>query len=113
MGSSPTPGKKIMPRYKRRGKLEKIDTRLKRVLRRLNLEYEILSRKILDFWPEVVGEKVSLHTEAEKVKDGILFVRVDNPVWSNELRFYKNDYIKKLNEKVEKKIIKEIQFRIK
>ncbi|NIV04319.1 DUF721 domain-containing protein [Candidatus Saccharibacteria bacterium] len=62
------------------------------------------------FWDTVVGKEIAQHTEPQKVSSGILFVKVDNDVWRNEIVYYKNEIIQKLNQKVGKRAIKEIKF---
>src|SRR5579883_652280 len=38
----------------------------------------------LAYWPRVAGAQASAATEAESVRDGILFVRTKSSVWSHE-----------------------------
>lgn len=62
------------------------------------------------FWDVCVGKEIARHTDPQKVKKGIIFVKVDNDVWRNELLFFKHQIIQKLNEKIGKKVIQEIKF---
>ena len=56
----------------------------------------------------IVGPRIAKNTSAERVKDGILFVKVKSDVWRNELLFYKMELIKKLNLKLGKKVVLDI-----
>ncbi len=62
------------------------------------------------FWNTTVGKQIAEHTDPQKVTQGILFVKVDNDVWRNELTYMKNEIIQKLNRKIGKKVIQEIKF---
>ncbi|MEJ2634993.1 MAG: DUF721 domain-containing protein [Calditrichia bacterium] len=62
------------------------------------------------YWDIVVGKEISQKTEPYKVAKGILFVRVNDTVWRNELQFFKNEICEKLNNKIGKKLINDIKF---
>ncbi len=38
-------------------------------------------------WPEVVGEEVAEHATPSSVRDGVLTVIVDGPIWATQLRY--------------------------
>lgn len=61
-------------------------------------------------WDSVVGKEISEHTDPYKIADGILYVRVNDPVWRNELQFFKNEIINKLNSKIGKSLVRDIKF---
>lgn len=65
----------------------------------------------LKVWQDVVGETIAKMTEVEKFVRGILYVRVHNPSWRNELSFRKKNIIGKLNEAVGKAMVKDIVFK--
>ena len=46
-------------------------------------------------WAEVVGPQVAAVTCVEAVRGGVLFVRVKNSVWANELTFLKDDMLRR------------------
>lgn len=62
------------------------------------------------FWDATVGKDISRHTDPQKVVDRILFVKVDDGAWRNELSYLKNELIEKLNQQIGKKAIEEIKF---
>ena len=62
------------------------------------------------YWDQVVGKEISERTEPYKILRGILFVRVTDPAWRNELQFFKQEIIKKLNHKIGRNIVKDIKF---
>jgi predicted nucleic acid-binding Zn ribbon protein len=62
------------------------------------------------FWDAVVGDLIAKQTEPVEVRNGVLIVRVADPVWRQEMLFRKFEFIEKLNEKIGKKAIKDIKF---
>jgi predicted nucleic acid-binding Zn ribbon protein len=61
-------------------------------------------------WPEVVGKAVAENAKAESAEYGVLIVRTSTPTWRQELQFKKEEILKKLNSRVGKNTIKDIQF---
>lgn len=61
-------------------------------------------------WAEIVGERIAEVSEAEKIENGILFVKVSSPVWRSELVFMKSNLISSVNEALAKNIVKDIKF---
>ena len=62
-------------------------------------------------WAGVVGPQVAGVTQVEAVKGGVLFVRVKNSVWANELTLLKEDMIRRLNAKLGGRILTDIHFK--
>jgi hypothetical protein len=49
--------------------------------------------KIVDAWPELVGEMVAAHSRIRAVRDGVLEVVVDSPAWATEFRYLEGDLV--------------------
>ena len=62
-------------------------------------------------WAEVVGPQVSGVTQIEAVRGGVLFVRVKNSVWANELTLLKEDMLRRLNAKIGGRVLTDIHFK--
>jgi predicted nucleic acid-binding Zn ribbon protein len=62
------------------------------------------------YWDKAVGKEISEQTEPFKITDGVLFVKVADPAWRNELQFLKAEIITKLNKVLKKNIVKDIKF---
>ena len=62
-------------------------------------------------WAAVVGPQVAGVTQVESVRDGVLFVRVKNSVWANELTLLKEDMLRRLNSKLGGRILTDIHFK--
>ena len=63
-------------------------------------------------WRSAVGKKGASHTRLAAVRKSKLIVNVNDSGWLYELTLKKKKLIKKLEEKIEGKKIKDIRFRI-
>lgn len=93
-------------------KLQPINDILRKVLRELGLEKKFQEYQVVASWEDIVGEKVADHTFAYDYDNKLLFVKVDSSVWLQQLVLLKIDFIKKLNKKFGRKIVKDIIFKI-
>ena len=83
---------------------------LNQVLERYGLAQRAKEIEALNLWPEVVGEKIASVTEAKDVREGRLFVSVQNSVWRNELYYLKPDFMQALNSRLGQNIVYDIVF---
>ena len=67
---------------------------------------------ITKIWERVVGEKASSHTRPVSFNKAGLVVNVDGSAWLYELTLEKQKILKKLEEYLKGKKIKDIRFRI-
>src|SRR2546430_338368 len=79
--------------------------------RRLKLDGALREDSAVTLWPEVVGEQIAAATEAERVRDGVLYVIARNHIWAFELTFHREQILKGLNGRLGRKAITEIRFR--
>ena len=61
-------------------------------------------------WGKVVGEKIASVGDPKSIKDGILKVKVKDPVWRQELFYLKDEIRKKLNNELGKNVVSDIIF---
>lgn len=80
------------------------------LFRDLGITKAIQQNMAVSRWAEIVGNRISEVSEAEKIENGVLFVKVSSPVWRNELVFMKSNLISSVNEALEKNIVKDIKF---
>ena len=90
--------------------MKKLETALKNLLKNLGIEQTVLENQVVQYYPIVVGQRIAEVSQAEKIENGILFIKVINSTWRNELYYYKKDIIQKLNKKIGETIVKEIKF---
>ena len=76
--------------------------RISEILKRAREKFPQLSKRIseasaLVCWEEAVGPGIAKHTRAICVKDGVLWVVVDHPIWKSELHYRKRQILELLN----------------
>jgi predicted nucleic acid-binding Zn ribbon protein len=71
---------------------------LDRVSRGLGLPPAAATARLVQAWPEVVGEAVAAHTRPRWVRDGVLSLAVDDPVWAAQLRWLEADLLARVAE---------------
>lgn len=80
-------------------------------LNKSGLKKGIEEQKAIKIWKNTVGVKISKNTEPISIKNGVIVIKTINSVWRQELQFQKQEIIKKLNQKLKKKTIREIIFK--
>lgn len=84
---------------------------LETLVRQLGITNKMRQATILSSWAEIVGEQIARVTEAERIENGILFVKTLNAPWRNELTMRRLEIMEKLNTAAGSKVVKEIRFR--
>jgi len=84
---------------------------IQKLLKQNKLDERISQSKVIEIWEQIVGAQIAKAAKAEKINRGVLTVRVEKSVWRNELNYLKKQIISKLNEALEKEVVKEIIFR--
>jgi predicted nucleic acid-binding Zn ribbon protein len=63
-------------------------------------------------WDEVAGETIARNAQPLWVKNGRLRVKVSDPIWLQELSFMEENMRNKLNERLGRKAVEKIEFRL-
>ncbi len=84
---------------------------IEQLIRAYGFNDKLLETSLIDSWEMVVGSVYAAHTENLRVKSKILYVKVDIPALRQELTMQRSELVKKLNNKVGKKVIDDIVFR--
>lgn len=71
-------------------------------------ENSIEETKILESWNSVVGEYIGYHTLDLKIRNEMLYVKVDADSLRTELMYSRSLLVKKLNEVAGKELLKDI-----
>lgn len=69
-------------------------------LGQLGIEEKVREHMAPLVWAEMVGPQVAAATEAERVRDGVLFVATRSATWAHELTFHKKDILRRLNDRI-------------
>lgn len=68
--------------------------------------------KIWEIWNDAVGEMIAENARPSAFKGKLLIVNVNSSAWINNLRFAKDEIIRKVNAGLGKPRVRDIQFRI-
>lgn len=60
-------------------------------------------------WVDVVGADVAAHAEPTSLRDGVLRVRADSPVWAHEIAYLSGEIKKRANEALGKPAVSEVK----
>jgi len=82
------------------------------ILGSLPVKERVKEYSLWQVWDKLAGEAVSRHCRPERLKDGILFLKVDSPVWMQQLQFMKYMILDKVNDHMKDNAVQDIRFRI-
>jgi predicted nucleic acid-binding Zn ribbon protein len=85
---------------------------LPRVLHLLGLDDRFEEVKLMRGWAEVVGPVIAQRSRPRMLKDGILFIEVENSVWMQELWFHQKQIVDRIKEEYPKVRIKGIRLEV-
>jgi predicted nucleic acid-binding Zn ribbon protein len=84
-----------------------------KLMQRLGLRERLHEREVIDAWSRIVGEFIAAHSTPFALRDGILYVRVLQPVLHYELeQVSKIDILRKLKKRFGPKTIRDVRFRV-
>ena len=79
-------------------------------LRAQGLETPLQQKRLVEAWPEVMGEKIAGYTQAVYIRNQTLHVKLTNPALRADLSMMRAEIVKKLNTAVGSQVIVEIRF---
>jgi predicted nucleic acid-binding Zn ribbon protein len=65
---------------------------------------------ILREWPKIVGERIAEVSTCTRVEDGIVYVRIPEAAWRQEISYFKTDIIEKIKQKTQCTTVTDIVF---
>ena len=77
-----------------------------------SLPFNLDDAHIWEVWDEVVGDQIAGNAQPSWIKNGRLRVKVSDPIWLQELKFVEEDIKEKLNMKLGRKAVENIEFRL-
>jgi len=90
--------------------LKALEQFLNRLIKELGYEKRLEYQRLLDAWPQVVGERIADVSKAERIQNGVMVVKVESPVWRNELALEKERILSMLQEQTGSKSVVDIRF---
>ncbi len=85
---------------------------LNKLIKEYGLEGKMTEYMIAERWETIVGKTIAVHSQPTEIRYRKLYVIVDSHVWLQEISFYKEDLINKVNRYFGKNIIDKVYFRI-
>lgn len=79
-------------------------------LREQGLETPLLQKRLIDAWPEVMGETIASYTGDLYIRNQTLFVHLSSPALRMELSMQRQDIVRRLNENVGNQVIADVRF---
>jgi hypothetical protein len=104
--------KKTMRKRYQPAKLQKIGDILQKVLKRHGVPVRTEDHQLQKIWSEAVGPKIAAYARPDAIKRNVLFVKVANSVWMQQLHFLKQDILEKINRSYENNPVRNIFFSI-
>jgi len=90
--------------------VERLGAVLEQSLKRFDLSSRLNEYGVWPIWNNVVGPTVARNAQPEKIRNGILFVKVTSPVWMQQLQYMKDLIVEKLNQRLGTDLVKKIFF---
>jgi predicted nucleic acid-binding Zn ribbon protein len=97
---------------KKSSPIESFGNVLEQSLKRLDLVGRLDAYGVWPIWNDVVGAAIARNAQPEKIRNGTLFVKVSSPVWMQQLQFMKEMIAGKLNERLNREVVKNIFFMV-
>ncbi len=93
--------------------MHKDPMRLKDVLRteghRLGIDAAVETGAIFSRWRHIVGDGVAAHAGPTSLREGVLRVRADSPVWATEISYLAPEIQRRANEEVGRTVVQEVR----
>jgi hypothetical protein len=71
----------------------------------LGLAEPLVFSRIVEAWPDLVGEAVAAHSRVRTVRNGIIEIAVDSPAWATEFRYLERDLVARASRLVGKGVV--------
>ena len=80
------------------------------ILKNDTLPFNLDDSRIWKVWADVVGPAIANNAHPMRMKNGILKVRVTDPIWFQELQFMESSIRENLNERLGRAAVDKIEF---
>lgn len=77
-----------------------------------NLNFNPADAEIWEVWDDVVGSAIAEHAQPSNITKKKLRVHVEEPIWLQELEFVADTIKYKLNERLGRKAVEKVVFRL-
>ncbi len=94
----------------RKQKAEQVGMLVRQFLREEGLETPYNEYRLIEAWPEVMGQGIASYTSDLQIRNGVLYVRLRSSVLRQELMSNRRQLAQRLNEYVGAQVIDNIIF---
>jgi hypothetical protein len=84
---------------------------LAQILSAQGMEHKFREYRAWGVWQQVVGPQIASHARPLRLREGVLEVRVDQPIWMHQLRLMAPEILQKLNRALGDELIRELYWR--
>lgn len=84
---------------------------IQQVLQQRGMEGKVEEYRAWQVWDEVVGPQIARRARPIRIRDGVLEVRVDQPVWMQQLQLLKPRILTRLNQALGKELLRDLFLR--
>ena len=95
----------------RRNGVNSLENILKKILNKPKIKKKLEETEVLNQIEEILGNNLKIYISNKYIKNGILYIHLSSSVLRNELSFQKEGIIDNLNNKLSKKVVKDIVFK--
>jgi predicted nucleic acid-binding Zn ribbon protein len=82
------------------------------VVKRLGLQQRLWESQLFTNWTEIVGDFNARICQPASLRNGRLIIHVTHPAYIQELRPHKNLFLQKIQQRLGKTSVRDIQFRV-
>lgn len=68
------------------------------LLERYGVARQVRAHKLVAEWPEIVGRRIAARAEPEQISGGVLWIRVENAAWLQELSLLRDELLSRVRE---------------
>ena len=86
---------------------------LESVLKEHKLTSDIDAYQIFSVWAEIAGPTVANHSRPIRLNGDILYVEVDDPIWLSQMRYMKEEILRKIETQIKPGMFKELKLFLK
>ena len=84
---------------------------LKKIFNKPKIKKKLEETEVLNQIEEILGNNLKIYISNKYIKNGILYIHLSSSVLRNELSFQKEGIIESINNKLSKKVVKDIVFK--
>lgn len=102
----------VRRRRKKNPNLQRLGDILEKTLKKNRIPLPTRDLRLREAWAQSVGPVIASQTFLDKFKYNVLYVKVSNSVWMQQLQFMKREIMDKINQVLGKEDVKNIFFSI-